>query len=62
MKSPQDTLSGLEAPRRDFGGKVTGSVITVATNHLDTEKQALVAADKTGELEHCSQAARSACR
>jgi len=51
MRSPQDTLSGLEAPRWDFGAKVTGSVITVAINLLDTEKEALVAAAKAWELE-----------
>jgi len=51
MRSPQDTLSDLEAPRRDFGVNLTGSVITVATNLLDIEKEALVATAKAGELE-----------
>ena len=51
MRSPQDTLSGLEASCRDYGTKVTGSVITIATNLFDTEMEALVAAAKAGGLE-----------
>jgi len=51
MRSPQDTLSGLEAPRPDFTAKVTSSLITVATNLLDSENEALVAAAKACELE-----------
>jgi len=51
MRSPRDTLSGLEASRRDFGAKVTGFVITVATNLLDTGEEALVAAANARELE-----------
>ncbi|KAG0123772.1 hypothetical protein HOY82DRAFT_618761 [Tuber indicum] len=46
-----DTSSSFEASCWNFGGKVTGSVITVATNLLDTEKKALVAAAKARELE-----------
>jgi len=51
MRSPRAALSGLEASCRDFGAKVTGSVIAVATNRFDTEKEALVAAAKASELE-----------
>jgi len=51
MRSLRDTLSGSEASCRDFGAKATSSVITVATNLLDTGKEVPVAAAKAGELE-----------